>query len=59
MRYVKEKQGDEWIVKVFWTVYTMQGLEKTEIETITYRGDEKGADEEIKLLEEIYRRQGT
>ena len=57
MRYVKEKQGDEWIVKVFWTIYTMQGLEKEEIETITYRGDEKGADEEIKLLEEIYGKQ--
>ena len=42
MRYIKEKQGDKWIVRVWWTVYTMQGLKKKEIETITYRGDEKG-----------------
>ena len=54
MRYKLEKQGDKWIVRVWWTVYTMQGLKKKEIETITYRGDKKGANEEIQLLKEIY-----
>jgi len=54
MRYIKEKQGDKWVVRVFWTVYTLQGLEKKEVESITYRGDEKGAEQEIELLEEIY-----
>jgi|GEM_PF-2915594 len=57
MRYIKEKQGDKWVVRVFWTVYSVQGLKKKEFESITYRGDEKGADETIKLLEEIYGKQ--
>jgi len=58
MKWKKEKQGDKWIVRVWWNgIYTLHGLKQIEMETITYRGDEKGADEEIKLLEEIYGKQ--
>jgi len=55
MRYKLERQGDKWIVRVWWDgIYTLNGLKEIEIETITYRGDEKGANEEIQLLKEIY-----
>jgi len=54
MRYIKEKQGDEWVVRVFWTVYSVQGLKKKEFESITYHGDEKEADEIVQLLKEVY-----
>jgi len=54
MRYIKEKQGDKWIVRVFWTVYSLRNLKKKEFESISYVGDEKGANETIEILEEVY-----
>ena len=54
MRWTKEKVGDKWVVKMFYAVYTVEGLEEKEVESITYTGDEEGANETIKLLEEVY-----
>jgi len=59
MRWTKERVGNEWIIKMFYTVYTTRGLEEREVESIIYTRDEKDADEIIQVLGEIYGKEGV